>query len=110
MVMGVGRGDSALRYIGRQPMKVAEFESALAMIKDFMNGREVNWNDKDLQLKWVREELADIPMFVAGYGPKALAVAGRVGDGVIIQFADPVIITWNIDTARRVAEEAVRYS
>ena len=29
MVMGVGRGDSAVRYIGRQPMKVAEFEKAL---------------------------------------------------------------------------------
>ena len=46
MVMGVGRGDSAVRYIGRQPMKVAEFERSLAMIKDFMNGREVNWNDR----------------------------------------------------------------
>jgi probable F420-dependent oxidoreductase len=108
MVMGVGRGDSAVRYIGRQPMKVAEFEKSLAMIKDFMNGREVSWNDKDLQLKWVRPELPDIPMWVAGYGPKALAVAGRVGDGVIIQLADPEIISWIMDTARRAAEEAGR--
>ena len=110
MVMGVGRGDSAVRYIGRQPMKVAEFEQSLAMIKDFMNGREVRWNDKDLQLKWVglRPELPEIPMYVAGYGPKALAVAGRVGDGVIIQLADPEIIQWIMDTARRAAEEAGR--
>src|SRR5579864_6794145 len=108
MAMGVGRGDSAVRYIGRQPMKVAEFESALRMIKNFMNGREVHWNDKDLQLKWVREELADIPMFVAGYGPKALAVAGHVGDGVIIQLADPEIIAWIMDTARAAAAEAGR--
>ena len=28
MAMGVGRGDSAVRYIGRQPMKVAEFDTA----------------------------------------------------------------------------------
>jgi probable F420-dependent oxidoreductase len=108
MVMGVGRGDSAVRYIGRQPMKVAEFEKACAMIRDFMNGREVQWNDKELQLKWVREELPEIQMHVAGYGPKALAVAGRVGDGVIIQLADPEIITWIMDTARRSAEEAGR--
>ena len=108
MAMGVGRGDSAVRYIGRQPMKVAEFEQALTMVKDFMNGREVHWNDKDLQLKWVREELPDIPMWVAGYGPKALGVAGRVGDGVIIQLADPEIISWIMDTARRAAEEAGR--
>jgi alkanesulfonate monooxygenase SsuD/methylene tetrahydromethanopterin reductase-like flavin-dependent oxidoreductase (luciferase family) len=78
------------------------------MLKDFMNGREVHWNDKDLQLKWVRPELPEIPMWVAGYGPKALAVAGRVGDGVIIQLADPEIITWIMDTARRSAEEAGR--
>ena len=38
MIMGVGRGDSAVRYIGRQPMKVAEFERACAMVKEFMNG------------------------------------------------------------------------
>ena len=108
MVMGIGRGDSARRYIGQQPVKVAEFEQSLAMIRDFMNGREVHWNEQDLQLKWVRPELPEIPMWVAGYGPKALAVAGRVGDGVIIQLADPEIITWIMDTARRAAEEAGR--
>jgi probable F420-dependent oxidoreductase len=108
MVMGVGRGDSAVRFIGRQPMKVAEFEQALGMIHEFMNGREVHWNDKDLQLKWVRPELPPIPVWVAGYGPKALAVAGHVGDGVIIQLADPEIIQWIMGTARRAAEEAGR--
>ena len=92
MIMGIGRGDSARRYIGQQPVKVVEFEAALAMIKPFMNGKEVNWNEKDLQLKWVRPELPEIEMHVAGYGPKALAVAGRQGDGVIIQLAYPEII------------------
>ncbi|HEX6761187.1 MAG TPA: TIGR03842 family LLM class F420-dependent oxidoreductase [Gaiellaceae bacterium] len=108
MVMGIGRGDSARRYIGQQPVKVAEFERACAMIRDFMNGREVTWNDKELQLKWVRPELPQIPMWVAGYGPKALAVAGRVADGVIIQLADPEIVQWIMGTARRAAEEAGR--
>ena len=108
MVMGIGRGDSARRYIGQQPVRVAEFERSLAMIRDFMNGREVTWNEKELQLKWVRPELPQIPLWVAGYGPKALAVAGRVGDGVIIQLADPEIIRWIMDTARRAAEEAGR--
>ncbi len=108
MVMGIGRGDSARRTIGQQPVRVAEFERRLEMIRDFMNGREVHWNDKDLQLKWVRPELPDIPMWVAGYGPKALAVAGRVGDGVIIQLADPQIIQWIMETARASAAEAGR--
>jgi probable F420-dependent oxidoreductase len=108
MVMGIGRGDSARRYIGQQPVRVAEFERRLQMIKPFMNGKEVHWNDKDLQLKWVRPELPEIEMHVAGYGPKALAVAGRQGDGVIIQLADPDIIRWIMETARKAAEEAGR--
>jgi probable F420-dependent oxidoreductase len=106
--MAIGRGDSARRYIGQQPVKVAEFERRCAMIRDFMNGREVSWNDKELQLKWVRPELPEIPLWVAGYGPKALAVAGRVGDGVVIQLADPDIIQWIMGTARKAAEEAGR--
>ncbi len=108
MVMGIGRGDSARRVIGLQPVKVAEFERRIAMIKDLMNGRQVVWNDTELQLPWVREELPDLPMYVAGYGPKALAVGGRQGDGIIIQLADPAIIEWIMSTARKAAEEAGR--
>jgi probable F420-dependent oxidoreductase len=108
MVMGIGRGDSSRRVVGLKPVKVAEFERRCRMIKDLMNGRPVEWNDKDLELKWVRSDLPEIPIWIAGYGPKALAVAGRVADGVIIQLADPVIIQWIMDTARRAAEEAGR--
>jgi probable F420-dependent oxidoreductase len=108
MVMGIGRGDSARRYIGQQPVKVAEFEAALQMIKPFMNGQEVEWNGKSLQLKWVRPELPEIEMHVAGYGPKALAVGGRRGDGIIIQLADPDIIQWIMETARAAAKAAGR--
>jgi probable F420-dependent oxidoreductase len=108
MVMGIGRGDSSRRVVGLKPVKVAEFEARLRMMKDLMNGRGVEWNEKELKLEWVRDELPDIPMQVAGYGPKALAVAGRVGDGVIIQLADPQIIQWIMETARKAAEEAGR--
>ncbi len=108
MVMGIGRGDSSRRVVGLQPVRVAEFEARCAMIKDLMNGRKVDWNEKELELTWVRSELPEIEMWIAGYGPKALAVAGRVGDGVIIQLADPQIIQWIMDTARKSAEEAGR--
>jgi probable F420-dependent oxidoreductase len=108
MVMGIGRGDSSRRVVGLQPVKVAEFERRCRMLKDLMNGRKVEWNEKELELTWARRDLPEIPMWVAGYGPKALAVAGRVGDGVIIQLADPVIVKWIMDTARKAAEEAGR--
>jgi probable F420-dependent oxidoreductase len=108
MVMGIGRGDSSRRVVGLKPVRVAEFERRLRMMKELMNGREVDWNDKQLKLEWVKEELPPIPMHVAGYGPRALGVAGRVGDGVIIQLADPQIIQWIMDTARKAAEEEGR--
>jgi probable F420-dependent oxidoreductase len=108
MVMGIGRGDSSRRVVGLKPVRVAEFEARCRMIKDLMNGRKVEWNGKELELSWTRKELPEIPMWIAGYGPKALAVAGRVGDGVIIQLADPVIIQWIMDTARKAAEEVGR--
>ena len=107
MTMGIGRGDSARRVIGLKPVKVAEYERRCAMIRELMNGRKVEWNGKELQLEWARSE-PQIPMHMAGYGPKALAVAGRVGDGVIVQLADPVIIEWIMATARKAAEEAGR--
>jgi probable F420-dependent oxidoreductase len=108
IVMGIGRGDSSRRVVGLKPVRVAEFEARCQMIKELMNGRKVDWNDKELELTWARKELPEIPMWIAGYGPKALAVAGRVGDGVIIQLADPVIIQWIMDVARKAAEEAGR--
>src|SRR4051795_5338560 len=43
MVMGIGRGDSARRYINQQPVRVGRFEDAVRMIKPFMNGEKVQW-------------------------------------------------------------------
>src|SRR4029453_6273979 len=93
--------------IGYKPVKMAEFEAALAMMKDLMNGRAVEWNGKELELTWAKGR-PEIPLYVAAYGPRALGVAGRVGDGVIIQLADPAIIEWTMATAPRPAAEAGR--
>jgi probable F420-dependent oxidoreductase len=108
MVMGIGRGDSARRYINQQPVGIRRFEAACSMIKPLMNGERVAWNDTEIELVWVRRDLPPIELYVAGYGPKVLAIAGRVGDGVIIQLADPDIIRWIMSTARAAAEEAGR--
>jgi probable F420-dependent oxidoreductase len=107
MVMGMGRGDSSRRVVGLQPVPVKQFEAALGMIKDLMNGREVQWNDRSLQLEWAQGK-PEIPMYVAGYGPRTLRVAGRIGDGVVIQLADPEITRWIIERCQNAAVEAGR--
>ena len=49
-----------------------------------------------------------MPIWVAGYGPMALAAAGRVADGIILQLADPDVIRWCMGFVRAAAEEAGR--
>jgi probable F420-dependent oxidoreductase len=107
MVMGIGRGDSARRVIGQKPVRVAEFEEACAMLRDLMNGRPVRWNDTDIELAWAKGR-PEIPLYIAGYGPRVLAVAGRIADGVIIQLADPEIVEWIVGQVRSAAEQAGR--
>ena len=41
-----------------------------------------------------------LPVWVAGYGPMALAMTGRVADGVILQLADPDLIRWFVGQLR----------
>src|SRR5436309_6952277 len=55
MVMGIGRGDSARRTIGLQPVKVAEFERSVTAIRDLVSGRLVHWNDTDIELAWAKK-------------------------------------------------------
>lgn len=107
MLMGIGRGDSARRVIGLEPVKLGEFERSLVLIRELMNGRRAEWNGKELELEWAKGR-PEIPLYVAAYGPKALGVAGRVSDGVVIQLADPDIIEWIMGIARRAAADAGR--
>ncbi len=49
-----------------------------------------------------------LPIWVAAYGPKALALTGEVADGFILQLADPDITAWSIAAVRKAAAEAGR--
>lgn len=105
MVMGIGRGDSARRVIGKPPVTVEHLEQACRQIRDLAEGREIEYDGAPLQLKWASGTL---PVWVAAYGPKALRAAGGVADGLIMQLADPYIIEWSLRYVREGAEEAGR--
>jgi probable F420-dependent oxidoreductase len=49
-----------------------------------------------------------LPIWVAAYGPKALALTGEVADGFILQLADPAITQWSIAAVRAAAESVGR--
>ena len=55
MIMGIGRGDSARRTIGQQPVKVAEFESCLPDdARPDERARRCEWNDTEIELEWAQ--------------------------------------------------------
>jgi probable F420-dependent oxidoreductase len=97
-ICGIGRGDSALRVTGRTPASLAALSQCMRTIKDLVEGRETIVNDRTVTFPWVDEGSFDV--WMAAYGPKALEVAGRDADGLIIQLADPFIVQWAIDAAR----------
>src|SRR5262249_44757189 len=107
MIMGIGRGDSARRVIGYKPTTVAQVEQAVVMLRELMRGRPVEWNETEIELKWAKD-LPPVPVYIAGYGPKVLSVAGRCADGIIVQLADPEIIEWIVGEVRAAAESVGR--
>ncbi|HEU4895746.1 MAG TPA: TIGR03842 family LLM class F420-dependent oxidoreductase [Acidimicrobiia bacterium] len=106
-ICGMGRGDSALRYIGKQPKTLDTMVESMAVIKGLVGGREVEYNGQKIDIPWV-EEGWDLPMWVAGYGPKALATIGQHADGYILQLADPQVLEWTVAAVRAAAAEAGR--
>ena len=106
MDLGIGRGDSARRVLGKPPTTMATLEEAIAVIKGLVEGRPVEYEGANLQFNWTGSWT--LPVWVAGYGPMALAMTGRIADGLILQLADPDLIRWFVAQVRDAARAAGR--
>ncbi|MHA6617267.1 TIGR03842 family LLM class F420-dependent oxidoreductase [Pseudonocardia sp. DLS-67] len=106
-VCGIGRGDSAVRVQGRPPTTLARLEESIRVIRDLAEGRAVDLRGTAVQIPWVAEGTR-LPVWMAGYGPKALDLVGRAADGFILQLADPYLVEWTVKTVRAAAEAAGR--
>ena len=105
-ICGIGRGDSSRRVIGQQSASLATLAEAMRVIKDLAEGREATLHGTVVQIPWVRDGKLEI--WMAAYGPKALALAGEQADGFILQTADPDIARWTIGAVRDAARAAGR--
>ena len=106
-ICGIGRGDSALRVIGRKPRSLAEMAEAMRVVKGLVAGETVDYHGTALRFPWV-ERGWDLPMWGAGYGPRALDCIGRHADGFVLQLADPQILEWTLAAVREAAVAAGR--
>ncbi|MBP1465392.1 TIGR03842 family LLM class F420-dependent oxidoreductase [Candidatus Chloroploca sp. M-50] len=106
MDLGIGRGDSSRRVLGKKPTTLADLEVAALKIRALATGRPVTHEEQTVQLPWACQDTCgptceerchpepSLPIWIAAYGPKALHLTGRIADGVILQFADPALIKW----------------
>ena len=89
---GVGAGNTAMRVMGLPPHRIAQFERYLREIGPLLRGDEsvVRFDQGDIPIRHVMPDKGfvnfedPIPMFVSGFGPKSLGLAGRYGDGAVI--------------------------
>ncbi|GLV86526.1 LLM class F420-dependent oxidoreductase [Streptomyces lavendulae subsp. lavendulae] len=105
-VCGIGRGDSAMRVAGRAPNTLARLGEAIEVIRDLAEGREAVVDGNPLRIPWIKD--GRLPVWMAAYGPKALALTGQKADGFILQLADPFLTEWMVKAVRRAATEAGR--
>jgi alkanesulfonate monooxygenase SsuD/methylene tetrahydromethanopterin reductase-like flavin-dependent oxidoreductase (luciferase family) len=93
--LGIGTGNTALRTMGQKPMKIAAFGEYLRVLTALLDGQVVDYtfDGQTKPIKMLRHDTRfmnlqpKIPLYVSGYGPRAMALSGEFGDGLI--FAIP---------------------
>jgi 5,10-methylenetetrahydromethanopterin reductase len=106
VMLGIANGDTSVWQVGLRPARLAQMEQAVRTIRALLGGQGV-------ELGWTAPSRLDhpraVPVIVACGGPKALRMAGRYADGVVIRVgADPALLGWAHEEFRAGATEAGR--
>jgi probable F420-dependent oxidoreductase len=105
-ICGIGRGDSAVRVINGKPVTLADLRASIEVIRPLANGQSAEYRGNEVRFPWGTG--SRLPIWIAAYGPKALALTGEIADGFILQLADPDITAWSIAAVRKAAADAGR--
>ncbi|RZU23708.1 TIGR03842 family LLM class F420-dependent oxidoreductase [Streptomyces sp. BK239] len=106
-VCGIGRGDSAMRVAGRTPNTLARISSAMKVIRALGSGQEADLGGTVVRFPWIGEG-AELPVWMAAYGPKALKMTGEEADGFILQLADLYLTEYMVKAVKDAAVAAGR--
>jgi 5,10-methylenetetrahydromethanopterin reductase len=106
MILGIGVGESAVYNVGLKPATITRFEEMIAHIRRLLEGEKTVFDGCEIGLSW---PTPPVPIYVAASGPRALRLAGRVGDGVLFQVgATPEFVEYALAEVAAGAEEAGR--
>ena len=107
VVLGLGRGDSAVRTLGLRQVSTSRFAEIVPRVRTLLAGEEVETPDATIRMRWATGER--VPVAVAATGPRNLRLAGALADIAMPQVgANPAAVRWAIEQVRRGAEEAGR--
>ncbi|MEU4034893.1 TIGR03842 family LLM class F420-dependent oxidoreductase [Streptomyces collinus] len=101
-VCGIGRGDSAMRVAGRKPNTLARISEAMKVIRALGRGEEADLGGTTVRFPWIRPG-AELPVWMAAYGPKALKMTGEEADGFILQLSDLYLTEYMVKAVKEAA-------
>lgn len=109
-MLGLGRGDSSLSYLGQQPASPAAFETYVAAVRGYLHGDAVAIDGFDSHNEWIAASgLAPVPIEIAATGPKVIGIAARHADRVTFSVgADADRISSSVELANAASIEAGR--
>ena len=119
-VCGIGRGDSALAYLGLQPARLPAFERYLTDLQTLLSRGEIGFGERTddaqsldsmslgarpdtTQLRWLSPDLPKVPLDVAATGPKVIEMAARIAEQVTFSVG---AIVERLEWARDLADAA----
>jgi 5,10-methylenetetrahydromethanopterin reductase len=128
-VLGIGRGNSSLAFLGAAPASLLDFEDYIELLQAYLSGgsapierllarrdglkpldpQTLGRAPEESRLQWLDPGLPKTPIEVAATGAKAIALGVRLGDRLSFSVgADPARLAEVIATARQAAETAGR--
>lgn len=124
-VLGFGRGDSSLAWLGYAPVRLAAFERSLIDLQALLRGQAVPFAEtasgegppaahtmsfgarpEAVRINWLPAGLPKVPLDVAATGPKVIAMAAPIAERLTFSVgADPEKVGWALDVARAARAE-----
>jgi alkanesulfonate monooxygenase SsuD/methylene tetrahydromethanopterin reductase-like flavin-dependent oxidoreductase (luciferase family) len=115
-VLGVGTGFTGRNTMGLPPIPLDELRSYVAMVRKLLRGEEVTYREgkRERAIRFLHQDhgyinLKDpVPIHIAADGPKALELAGEIGDGWLTVLSDPERFRQKFDSVKKGAARAGR--
>lgn len=108
VILGLGAGHTAWRAMGMPPARLETFRHTIDVCQGLLRGEEIAYRERgresrirffDLEHGYINVR-DHVPVYIAASHPKAMALAGELGEGLItISILDPSMLEKTLATA-----------